>query len=233
MIKHYLQVKRLEDDLHGELTPSDEAAFAVLAIGINGDSLATWFLEAVRPVLEAERVLLDLTVDDQDQTHRFLKDGEVIGCVSTLDQAIQGCRIEYLGRMDYRLLAAPEFAKRWFPGGVDHDAVGKAPFLIFNRKDELHHKLFTQLLGTVPSSLPAHYLPSSEQFAAFLAAGLAYGMLPDQQSAEMKNQGRLVDLAPGCHVPVELYWHCWNLKSHLLERLTGQLVAGARSQLSR
>lgn len=231
MITHYRQVRRLEDDLLDLTAETKEAAFTTMAVGVNGDSLATWFFDAVRPFLEAKKVLLDLKVDDQDQTQKLLKNGEVIGCISTMDQPLQGCRMAYLGQMIYRPVATPAFRKRWFPKGLVLDAVRCAPFLIFNRKDELHLKLLTRLCGRVPAPLPAHYLPSSEKFVDFIANDLAYGMLPDQQSTDLMTQGRLVDLSPGVHVAVKLYWHCWNLKSAVLEYLTEVLVAGAGLRL--
>lgn len=84
----------------------------------------------------------------------------------------------------------------------------------------------------MPALLPAHYLPSSEKFVDFIAAGLAYGMLPDQQSRDFFKQGRLVDLTPGGQVTVKLYWHCWNLKSMLLEDFTDHLVRCAGAVLN-
>jgi LysR family transcriptional regulator (chromosome initiation inhibitor) len=231
MLKHYLQVKRLEQDLENLLKPSDEGAFTTIALGINADSLATWFPEAIRPLLQAERVVLDIRTDDQDQTHRMLKDGEVLGCISTQAQALQGCRSVRLGRMTYGLFATPEFAQRWFPQGVTPAAAGRAPALIFNRKDRLHVKLFQQAFKEVPSSIPSHYIPSSEKFADFIAMGLGYGMLPPQQSAPFIRSGRLVDLLPEHKVQVDLYWQCWKLKSVLLEKLTSQLIQGAKTLL--
>ncbi len=233
MITHYLQVRRLEDDLLDITAEPATSAYTTMAVGVNGDSLATWFFDAVRPFLETNKVLLDLKVDDQDQTQRLLKNGEVIGCISTMSQPMQGCRMALLGQMVYRPVATAAFRQRWFPAGLVPEAVRQAPFLIFNRKDELHHKLFTQLFGQVPVPLPAHYLPSSQKFVDFIAGGLAYGMLPDQQSTGLRDQGHLVDLAPGAHVAVDLYWHCWNLKSDLLETLARQLVEGANAQLTR
>ncbi len=232
MITHYLQVRRLEDDLLDLTTESDDAAFTTMALGVNGDSLATWFFDAVRPFLEKRKVLLDLKVDDQDQTQKLLKNGEVIGCVSTMCQPMQACRMAFLGEMIYRPVATPAFQQRWFPEGLIPDAVRQAPFLIFNRKDELHLKLFKRLFDRMPAPLPAHYLPSAEKFVDFIASGLAYGMLPDLQSEDLMAQGRLVDLAPDDAVAVKLYWHCWNLKSNLLEGLTQQLVEGAHAQLA-
>ena len=228
MIKHYLQVNRLEEDMKESLDLSGKDFFTTLALGINGDSLSTWFLPAVKDFLIQEHLLLDLRGDDQDETHKMLRDGEVIGCISVQDRPMQGCLMEYLGQMNYRLIGSPEFAKKWFPQGLTPQAATRAPFFIFNRKDHLHYKMFPLALEKVPNPLPAHYLPSSEQFVSFIQAGLGYGMLPDQQSKECLKTGVLVDLAPSHMVPVHLYWHCWNLSSALLERFTRHLVREAR-----
>jgi LysR family transcriptional regulator (chromosome initiation inhibitor) len=231
LLKHYLQIKRLEDDLMGEICEPADKGFTSIAVGVNADSLATWFLDAIRPFLLDERVLLDIRVDDQEETHRLMKDGDVIGCISTQEQPMQGCRIEYIGRMNYRMMAAPEFAARWFPNGLTIADACRAPALIFNRKDKLHHKLIRQILGEVPARIPTHYVPSSEKFVDFIISGLGYGMLPDQQSAPSVQTGRMVDLAPDCHVPVKLYWHCWNLKSNLLEELTQHIIQRTKTLL--
>ncbi|WP_300465173.1 LysR family transcriptional regulator ArgP [Desulfobacula sp.] len=223
LLKHYLQVKRLEDDLMEKICEPANKGFASISVGVNADSLAFWFLEAIHPFLLEERVLLDIRVDDQEQTHQLLKDGEVMGCISTHEQPMQGCRIEYIGCTNYHMMAAPEFAARWFPNGLAIDDIRQAPAIIFDRKDDLHHKLLHQALEEVPAAIPTHYVPSVEKFAEFIALGLAYGMLPDQQSMPLVRSGQLVDLSPGCHVSVKLYWHCWNLKSDLLEKLTQHL----------
>ena len=231
LLKHYLQVKRLEDDLIGEMDESGEKGFTSIAVGINADSLAFWLLEAIHHFLLQEKVLLDIRVNDQEQTHRLLRDGEVMGCISTQEQPIQGCRIEYIGCMHYRMMAAPEFAAQWFPNGLAAEDVRRAPALIFDRQDELLHKLLYQALEKVPVTIPSHYVPSVEKYAEFIALGLAYGMLPDQQSMPLIRAGRLVDLAPEYKVPVKLYWHCWNLKSDLLEKLTKHLTRKAKTML--
>jgi LysR family transcriptional regulator (chromosome initiation inhibitor) len=231
LIKHYLQVTRLEDDLIGEIDEVGNKGFTSIAVGINADSLALWLIEALHPFLLEERVLLDIRVNDQEQTHQLLKYGEVIGCISTMEQPIQGCRIEYIGYMKYRMMATPEFAARWFPNGLTIEEVRRAPAIIFDRQDELHHKLLHQTLEEVPAAIPTHYVPSVEKFAEFIALGLAYGMLPDQQSTPLATTGQIVDLSPGTHVTTKLYWHCWNLKSDLLEKLTQQIILKAKTLL--
>ncbi|GBC63652.1 transcriptional regulator ArgP [Desulfonema ishimotonii] len=228
IIRHYLQVKQLEDDLMEDVIPAWDGAFTVMPLGVNADSLTTWFMEAVRPFLRDGHVVLDIRTDDQEQTHRLLKDGDVMGCISIREQPIQGCRADYLGRMEYRLLATPEFAATWFPAGLTRAAVGQTPTVIFNRRDRLQEKLFGQVLREMPAQIPAHYLPSPEKFAELITSGLAYGMLPDLQSRSLADAGRLVDLAPSHSVSVRLYWHCWNINSRLLRKFTAHLIAQAR-----
>jgi len=230
-LKHYLQVKRLEDDLMGKMNAPEGKDFTPIAVGVNADSLAFWLFEAIHPFLLEEKVLLDIRVDDQEQTHRMLKDGEVMGCISIQEQPMQGCRIEYIGRMNYRMLATPEFAARWFPDGLQIKDVLRAPALIFDRHDELLYKLLYQAIGKVPAAIPTHYVPSVEKYAEFICLGHAYGTLPDQQGTPLIQSGRMVDLLPGIHVPVKLYWHCWNLKSDVLEKLTRNLIHQAKKVL--
>ncbi len=231
ILKHYLQVKRLEDDLLGELKETEGKAFTTIALGVNADSIAFWVIDAVHPFLRENKALLKFRVDDQEQTHRMLKDGEVMGCISTLAKPIQGCRIEYLGRMNYRMVSTPAFAEKWFPKGITLKDAVRAPGLIFDRHDELLHKLLHQKFGDVPQELPAHYLPSVEKYGEFITLGHAYGSLPDQQSQTLLKTGRLIDLAPDCCVTAKLYWHCWNLKSQVLDELTRSLVRKAKSLL--
>ncbi|MDM8535957.1 LysR family transcriptional regulator ArgP [Desulfobacterales bacterium HSG17] len=227
LLRHYLQVKQLEDDLSESFIYSKKDSFISLAIGINADSLATWFFKAVYPFLEKEHVLLDLRIDDQEETFRMLRNGEVTGCISTKVQPIQGCRIDFLGAMNYRLVAAPDFAGQWFPQGLTKESLKKAPAVIFNRKDKLHSKMIEQIFDKNFNQIPAHYIPSSEKFADLIVSGFAYGMLPDWQTLPLLQSGRIIDIAHPYFVSAALYWHCWNLKSRLLENFSGNLVKNA------
>jgi LysR family transcriptional regulator (chromosome initiation inhibitor) len=232
LIKHCHQVMLMEaelDDLEG-LSGSGEVRS--ISIGINADSLATWFLTAVTPLLEIERIVLDIHVDDQDETHRLLRDGDVAGCISTRATSVQGCQAIPLGVMTYRLCASPSFASRHFPCGVTREAVSTAPVLLFNRKDRLSHRFMKTFLGMINDSFPRHYLPSSEKFVDFIAAGFAYGMLPDLQTSTLRKKGHLVDLCPDIAVPVSLYWHCWGVAATPLKKLTAALSRGASQLLA-
>lgn len=235
MIKHYLQVRRLEDDLQASFKPSDQHDFTVLSLGINDDSLATWFIPAILDFICKERVLLDLRKDDQERTHQLLKDGKVIGCISSKAHPMQGCRVTYLGDMIYHMVATQKFMVRWFPRGFSRKTVGKAPLLRFNRSDQLHNLFFEKVLDITPDldSGPIHYLPSTEKFVDYITAGLAYGMLIDHQCRQLLSEGVLVELIPNTPIEVGLYWHCWNLKSSLLARFSDHLIKNAGKILTR
>lgn len=251
LLAHCDKVGLLETDLAAALRPeagSDSpdpdaiealhVPWTTLPVAVNADSLATWFPDAVAPFLRTERALLDLSVDDQERTHLLLRDGHVAAAVSTRAAAVQGCRCLPLGRVDYLCLAAPEFAAHWFPSGLTEAALCRAPTVIFNRADEVHHQFLRGLLPsavsfeTITRSLPLHYIPSSERFVDVVAQGLAYGMIPLPQARDHLVDGRLVDLAPGRAVPIRLYWHCWGLRTRLLDVLTHHVVSHAHQVLA-
>ena len=232
LLKHYQQVKLLEDGLSSEITVSSASNLTTLTIGINADSLAHWFIPAISPILQKMNLLIDLRVDDQEQTHNYLREGDVVGCVSTEAQAMQGCRVEKLGTMTYRLLATPDFIGHWFPDGLSLKSAEQAPAVIFNHKDRLHFRFFKQYLGKTPTSLAAHFIPAAEQFLQVITDGYSYGMVPDWQSADLVESGELLELIPEATIQVDLYWHCWNLIARPLQKLSDQLIQGARERLS-
>lgn len=228
----YNQVSRLEDDLLSTSAQKEEKGFTTLPIGINADTMATWFFQAIRPFLLNNRVVLDLMVEDQDQTHNFLRDGKVLGCISTRKSAIQGCRVEYLGNIDYSLYCSHSFAKQWFVDGLDIAAVQRAPMITFNRKDELNLKILEKAFNTKLKEYTTFYVPSTELFLDFIKAGLAYGAMPYQQCRKPLQEKLIMELSPEYRIGVSLYWHCWNLDSYLLRQLSKQIVTGFKKSVS-
>ncbi|WP_027362815.1 LysR family transcriptional regulator ArgP [Desulfospira joergensenii] len=227
LLKHFSQVQSLERDLENSLKGPDSPGFQTLSLGINADSLATWFFPAVKDFLRVRPILLDLKVDDQDQTHKLLRDGDVAGCISSEQTPVQGCSARFIGEMNYRLVAAQDFCRRYFPGGIESGGMDNVPAVIFNRKDDLHLKFFRQFLGRSLGKIPIHYVPSSEKFVQVILDGLAYGMVPDLQGKKHLENGILVDLAPDHHIRVPLYWHRWNLKTSLLDEFSNIIVKNA------
>jgi LysR family transcriptional regulator (chromosome initiation inhibitor) len=226
LLKHFQQVRLLEGNLPASLLFASADKPQSLSLGINADSLGTWFWQAGELLLQKRSLLFDLRVDDQDVTQQLLKSGEVAGCISAVATPLQGCRCVYLGTMVYRLLARPDFIARWFPGGLTLETAKRAPAAIFSRNDALQFRLLKRALGPNLPLIPAHYVPSHEAFAEAVTRGHAYGAIPDLQSAPWLASGELVEVIPQ-HEDVRLYWHCWNIASDLLkdlERCLGQVA---------
>ena len=113
LLAHIKQLRSMEADLLAQLPGAQgsgvgRARWHSLAVAINADSLASWFLPGLAALLLKQRLLLDITIDDQDHTHDALRSGDVIGCVTTLAQPMRGCVAEPLGVMRYRCVAAPD-----------------------------------------------------------------------------------------------------------------------------
>lgn len=241
MLAHARHVALLEHDLRGELGAPDtarESGFVEVALGVNADTLATWFWNAGEAFLTRERVLPDLRVVDQDVTHELLRTGAVAACISTRSTPFKGCRVLDLGRMIYRAYAAPAFAARYFPAGLSpatpREQLAAAPAVVFNREDATHETLLTRLFRN-PPRIPRMYVPSSEGFLEPILRGLAYGMAPELQCADICARGELLDLAPDQAIGVTLYWHAWEAGGAgegLALRLGNALAEAARNDLA-
>ncbi|NJB66802.1 LysR family transcriptional regulator (chromosome initiation inhibitor) [Desulfobaculum xiamenense] len=231
LLRHFEQVKLLEEQTLAELSPELEEGPVTLSVGVHADSLATWFLEAVAPMAFRHGVLLDLVLEDQENTHQLLRRGEVVACVGTHPTPVQGGRTEYLGRMRYVLVAAPDFAQRWFGGGVTAAKLTRAPAVIFNRKDELHFRFLEKHYGLTLGDTPFHIMPSSEAFVEATMRGMAYTLVPELQVLDELDEGMLVNIAPDRTIELKLHWHTWGLKVDMVDRLTELVVRHARKVL--
>ncbi|HHW63409.1 MAG TPA: ArgP/LysG family DNA-binding transcriptional regulator, partial [Rhodocyclaceae bacterium] len=109
LLPYLAQLRLMEAEARRALAPRQAHGPLRLAVGVNADSLATWFIGAVAEVVRDEGIVLDCVVDDQDHTHALLADGEVLGCVSTRPDPMRGCAAERLGVMPYLCAAAPDF----------------------------------------------------------------------------------------------------------------------------
>jgi 8-oxo-dGTP pyrophosphatase MutT (NUDIX family) len=72
-LAHIKQVRSMEADLLADMPGAGgalggRARWHSLAVAINADSLTSWFLPGVAALLKKQRLLLDITIDDQDHT---------------------------------------------------------------------------------------------------------------------------------------------------------------------
>jgi len=233
LLAHVKQVRMMEADLLGGLQGAEARGgvrWQSLSVAINADSVASWFLPGVAPVLQRHRLLLEILIDDQDHTHDALKSGDVIGCVTTLAEPMRGCVAEPLGVMRYRCVAAPAVAQRCrTPGGaVSVHKLLAQPAIIFNRKDALQDAFLAQHFDLRQPNYPRHFAPAVEAFETAIELGLGWGMVPEQH---LVNRPGLQEVLPGATVDVALYWQHWAREAPSAQRLTQAVKAAAAQHL--
>ena len=236
MLKHAKMMRLLRADLEKdlkELAPSstgggrDEER---ISVAINADSIATWALPALSPLAQGG-LPIEIIADDQEFTHEWLREGQELGCVTSLGQELRGCKMEPLGTMDYVAVAAADFAARNCPKGVNAHNFHKLPFIAFNRKDHLQHSFVEQAFGLPRVMLKQLFVPSSEGQIRAVRAGWGVSVVPELGVRDLLASGELVHVTPRHRLGVALYWHCWNLSSDVLDALSSALRGAAAQNL--
>lgn len=232
LLRRVRPMQALEADALADFLPADQASAVrrTVAIAVNDDSLATWFVAALAQVHDRLGYLFDVRVDDQDHTLDLLRDGTVLGAVTSQARPLQGCNARPLGAMRYRAIASPALAARCFPDGVDGAALARAPMVVFNRKDELQTR-FIRRVTRARLAPPIHYLPSSTGFLEAAALGLGWCLAPESLIAPAVQARRIVVLDPGRWLDVPLYWQHAAVRSTVLDHVGRALRDAARSAL--
>ncbi|MBA2675770.1 LysR family transcriptional regulator ArgP [Ramlibacter sp.] len=237
LLKHTKQLRLLRADLERdlkELAPSSTGGAREeerVSIAINADSIATWSLPAVND-LARQGLPLEIITDDQDFTHEWLREGQVLGCVTTLKQALRGCKVVPLGAMSYIAVAQADYAKKKCPNGLSQHNFREVPFVAFNRKDDMQSEFVSKAFGLKRVTLNQLFVPSSEGQVRAILAGWGASVLPELLVRGLLAQGQLVNIAPSFALPIQLYWHCWNLESEVLDHLTAALTGAAGQALT-
>ncbi|MBI3102477.1 MAG: LysR family transcriptional regulator ArgP [Burkholderiales bacterium] len=236
LLKHTKQLRLLRADLERDLqelapsAPGSGREDERISIAINADSIATWALDAVHDLVR-QRLPLEIIADDQDFTQEWLRSGQVLGCVTTLKQAMRGCRMVPLGAMHYVAVASSSFAHKHLPNGLTAHNFREVPFLSFNRKDDMAAEFVARTFGLKRVALNHLFVPSTEGQLHAVQAGWAVGVLPELLVRPALAAGEVVDVSPGHTLPIQLYWHCWNLESEVLEALTQALTEASARDL--
>jgi LysR family transcriptional regulator (chromosome initiation inhibitor) len=238
LLKHTKQLRLLRADLERdlrELAPSSTGGGREeerISIAVNADSIATWALPAMNE-LARQGLPLEIITDDQDFTHEWLREGQVMGCITTVKQALRGCKVVPLGGMTYVAIAETGFARERFPHGLTAHNFRDAPFVAFNRKDDMQSEFVGRAFGLKRVSLPQVFVPSSEGQVRAVLAAWGVSVVPELLVRALIEQGRLVNLAPQAALSIQLYWHCWNLQSAVLDQLSAALTGAAAEALTR
>ncbi|WP_206957949.1 LysR family transcriptional regulator ArgP [Trinickia acidisoli] len=234
LCRHTERVRLLEAQLSDDMPSMTSTllgeSWPTLRVAVNDDSVGTWFVDAVAAFCERRRMLLDLVIDDQDYTAQRIRDGSVQGAVTTQAEPVQGCRSVRLGRMRYLAVCSPSFFARYFGDGVNREALRRAPCVVFNPKDALQAR-FMRRITRAEVDPPQHWVPHVGGFLRACIGGLGWGMCPTQMVDGPLSRGELVELAPGRHLDVDLYWQSWRLSIGWLDEFGAVLKQRAGEYL--
>jgi LysR family transcriptional regulator (chromosome initiation inhibitor) len=193
-----------------------------VAVAVNADSMATWFGAVFEHSAE---VLFDVRIEDQDHSARLLREGTVMGAVTTERTPVPGCRVTPLGVMRYVPVASRSYIERHLPQGFTSRAAADAPSLAWNRDDALQDMLVRKVFRRdIPR--PTHYVPTAEGFGAAVRAGLGWGMFPQSLAAAGVADGTFARICDA-QLDVPLFWQCWKLDSPLVHTITDAVRSAA------
>ncbi len=228
LLRHAEAVALLEHDLRADLALGEKTTDRLpVRIVVNADSLAAWFTPALA---EADRLLVEVLIDDQDHTAQRLREGDVLAAVTSQARAVQGCDVFPLGSLRYWAVASPAFRARWFPDGVTAAALKAAPALAFNDKDRLQKDWAAMVTGA-ELVLPVHRLPSVTGFLKAATHGIAWGLNPEPMIRGHLDRGELVALLPDTALDTPLYWQVSRIARDALAPLTGSVRRAAQKAL--
>lgn len=232
--RHVEQVTLLQQELAERmraLLGDGNAETATIRLGVNNDSLATWFPGLIKRASSELGVRLDILADDQEHTEVSLKSGDALAVVTALETPIHGCLRISLGSMNYVAVASPQFIDLQFPLGISPETLRGSTCLAFNRKDNIQDDWMKLCFGAVvPTS--THFVPSYEGYLACCLNGTGWGLVPMISAAPLIARGALVELRPGKEVKVSLHWQASMQSSKILAKLGEIVLEEAKNHLS-
>lgn len=227
LITHFKQVCLLEQDLEKQL---GEAVTPHISIAINRDSLETWFLDLIEEK-DFNHLTLEVIADDQELTLELLKNGLVSACLSTTENEILGGHVQYVGKMEYVLVASPKFIKTHFPKGFSKSSLLQAPAIKFDQNDMLHERYLEKFFGISAHDLNFHVIPSVRGFKKFALLGYGYGLIPKIDITEELKNKKLIQLCPDKTWQIPLYWHYFAVQSKFYQKFNQEMIHHIKAKL--
>ena len=231
LLNHLQQVMQLEVALNISTSENEFEKDRPLTVKLatNEDSLVTWLPEAlaIPESLSDCKFKFEILIEDQSIALKRMKAGEVMVCICSSAEPVNGGLVAPLGALRYLVIASPDFVKRYNITSVEQ--LTALPCLIYSEDDTLQHDFLAELNGSEPQYI--HICPSAEGFKQAMIAGLGYGLVPTLQLGDSLETGELVNLLPDYYLDTPLYWHYWQTESPQLKALRSFATGVATSKL--
>jgi len=230
LLGHYQRVLQLESELSKQLNKKKQ--LQPLPLAVNADSLATWFVDALSPILQQQQVELSLFVEDESQTWERLSSGEALACITSKPKAMSGGESHFLGYMEYLCVATPDFITRYFSNGINQETLQYSPAMTFDQHDDMHLRFLADHFSLQQGQYPCHTVRSSQAFVDLTLAHGAYSLNSRLHISKYLATGELINILPEKTVYIPLYWHCWQLSGELMTELTTKIIQHCQAILT-
>lgn len=192
-----------------------------VTVGVNADSLGTWFRPVLHSVAEQAGISLGLTVQDEQHSLEMLRRGDCMGVVTASADPVSGCTVEELGTMRYWPVASPSLAQQLPDLGW-----GRLPVVVIGALDRMTDRILEPRGVTAAPGRRTSRIPSFEGLNDAVVAGLGWTVVPVSSAETFVENGAMVRLASDI-VEVPLYWQRWRVESETLGVLTDAVHAAA------
>lgn len=216
----------LESEVMDDFLPEDPASnrSTKFSIAVNEDSFSTWLLNALARLHQEYDYQFDVRLDNEDFTLEHLKNGQVIGALTSERKALQGCVVHELGKMRYCAVATPALYERYFRNGLTVEAFQQAPMIDYDQKDFLQKRFIKIVTGQDIDPLSVHYLPSASGIVEAAKLGMGWCVAHEGLLGDLIETKQLINIAPDNSLYEPLYWQHAGIRSRVLSQITESLV---------
>ena len=220
--ENYLKLLRKVSILESEIV-NDRHQKPTVKIAINRDSLDLFFLKVLSDSSISKLMSLQIIADDQDETLKYIKSGQVDLCISSKEKPLPNHISTKIGDMKYTLVCSKSFHNKYFISGVSKKTLSKAPLVTFDRFDKLQHTYIKEQFKT-ETFQQINSMPSVLSFKQAILGGFGYGLVPFIDIQKELKKKQLVQLNPSKDFFVPLYIHQWEYQLEHMKFLTKKIT---------
>ncbi|WP_412470210.1 MULTISPECIES: ArgP/LysG family DNA-binding transcriptional regulator [unclassified Halobacteriovorax] len=227
--KSYLNLLRKVTSLENEILEDDDIKKAkpTLKIAMNRDSLDLFFLDVLTDTKVSQVLTLQIIADDQDNTLKYLKSGQVDMCISSEKKPLPNHTSTHLGDMVYSLVCSKKFYKEYFSEGVTKKTLSEAPLVVFDKYDKAQHTYLKENFK-LDKLTKINLMPSVQSFKKAILGGYGYGLLPFIDMEKEMKKRKFVQLNPSKNFSVSLFLHQWEYQREHIKLFNEKLIKAAQ-----
>ncbi|WP_058119242.1 LysR family transcriptional regulator ArgP [Photobacterium kishitanii] len=223
----------LESEVMADFLPDESTAVHsnTFSIAVNEDSLSTWLLSALAFLYQKYGYQFDIKIDNEDFTLENLKNGHVIGALTSESRPLQGCVVHNLGLMRYCAVSTVDMFNQYFSNGLTPTAFQRAPMIDYDHNDFLQKRFIEKVVGQeiLPNNI--HYVPSATGIVEAARLGMGWCVTLEGLLGNTLETGQLINIAPDISLYAPLYWQCAGIRSKILSQITQAIITESKQVL--